>query len=50
MISGMRRRKIKEICKIKRSSRLGGRGRVERFQTPAHLRGYLESLYPTHDV
>jgi hypothetical protein len=34
-------KKIKEICKRKRSSRLRRHGRVEEFQTFARLRGYL---------
>jgi hypothetical protein len=50
MISDIRPKKIKEICKRKRSSRLGRRGRVEGFQTFAHLESYLGCLYPTRNV
>ena len=43
------KKKIKEICKRKRSSRLGRRGQVEGFLTFAFVGDYLGRLYPAHD-
>jgi len=42
--------KIKEIYKIKRSSKLGGHDHMERFQTSTHLEGYLGRLFPVHVI
>lgn len=42
-------KKIKEICKRKKSSRLGRHDLVEGFLTSTLLRDYLGCLYLAHD-
>jgi len=43
------KKKSKEICTRKRSSRLGRPSCVEGFQASAYLEDYLGSLYPTRE-
>jgi hypothetical protein len=50
VIFGMRRKKIKEICKKKGFFGLGRRGSVEGFQTSTCLEGYKGCLYLVHDI
>jgi hypothetical protein len=42
-------KKIKEICKRKKSSKLGRHDLVEGFLTSTLLRDYLGRLYLAHD-